>query len=345
MISLPNWPVEARPLIERVARWIRQSLAGTPNEALETLALDIHAYHCAYSPIAKALTAGPVTRIHEIPAIPVQLYKELPIGTVPQDIEGVTFLTSGTTSEKRGAHRMYHASLYELAATAWARAFAPNLPHTGAHLLLDPKTYPESSLSHMAQVLCGNGASWHLNAGTVDASSFIDATQKAKGPLFIGATAFALAQFIEKKVPCSVPDGSVLMVTGGFKGHKVSLSDEALYQETAALFHNATLLTEYGMTELSSQLWGYPNGRYTPPPWMRVWACDPITGHPLPADTLGQLRFFDLANVDSALVVETMDQGMVDAQGCVQLVGRISQSELRGCSLTAEAGLDSEPSK
>ena len=339
MISLTPWPKPARPLITRVVHWMQQSLHGMPHEPLESLAFDIHEYQCEYSPIAKALFTGPVARIDEIPAIPVQLYKELQIGTVPVGTEAITFLTSGTTGQKRGKHMMYGAGLYETSAVSWARSFAPTLPHTGVHLLLNPMTHPESSLSHMAHILCDNGSSWHLRGGSIDATSFVRAIEQSETPLFIGATAFALAQFIEQDVWCSIPDGSVLMVTGGFKGHQVSLSDVELYLQTKRRFPKTTLLTEYGMTELSSQLWGYPNKPYCAPPWMRVWACDPITGQSLPPGTRGQLRFFDLANVDSALVIETMDEGVVDENGQVHLSGRISNSDVRGCSLTAEDGL------
>ena len=96
------------------------------------------------------------------------------------------------------------------------------------------------------------------------------------------------------------------------------------------------LVTEYGMTELSSQLWGTPDKPYRPPPWLRVVAVDPASATPLPPGTSGQLRFVDLCNLDGTLAIETMDAGTVQADGRVLLHGRLEGAVARGCSLTVE---------
>ena len=179
-------------------------------------------------------------------------------------------------------------------------------------------------------------STWHLPEGSLCVQSFCDRVQTANRPLFIGATAFALAALLEQRPTIDAPYGSVLMVTGGFKGRTVSYSDAEMYKQAAKCFANTQIVTEYGMTELSSQLWGRPGQPYHPPPWMKVWACDPVTGRNLPINTIGQLRFFDLANIDGALVIETMDQGFVDDNGHVTLLGRLPDAEVRGCSLTVE---------
>ena len=136
--------------------------------------------------------------------------------------------------------------------------------------------------------------------------------------------------------PAPLPCGSVLMVTGGFKGRVHALSQDELYRRAAAVLQPARLLTEYGMTELSSQLWGPPTTPYAPPPWMRVVPVDPATGIPRPLPARGQLRFVDLCNLDSTLAVDTMDEGIVHADGRVTLLGRLPGAAARGCSLTVE---------
>ena len=88
------------------------------------------------------------------------------------------------------------------------------------------------------------------------------------------------------------------------------------------------------MSELSSQLWASPAGApFVPPAWMRVLAVDPWSG--LPTET-GLLRFFDLANVQTVLAIETADVGTVHPDGSVSLAGRLPGARLRGCSLTVE---------
>jgi len=126
------------------------------------------------------------------------------------------------------------------------------------------------------------------------------------------------------------------MVTGGFKGRQVALDDDGLYAAIRARLKPARLVTEYGMTELSSQLWGRPGEAYRPPPWLRVVAVDPHTGEPVPPGQPGPLRFYDLCNVDSTLGVETLDRGSVQADGGVVLEGRLEDAPARGCSLTVE---------
>ncbi|MEO0601991.1 MAG: acyl-protein synthetase, partial [Myxococcota bacterium] len=153
--------------------------------------------------------------------------------------------------------------------------------------------------------------------------------------LYVATTAFAMAEYLDHDPP-ALPAGSVVMVTGGFKGRVHRLEGAELYRAIRDRLAPARLVTEYGMTELSSQLWGAPQTRFAPPPWLAVLAVDPVTGEVLPAGTEGQLRFVDLANLDSTLGIETMDAGVVGVDGTVELRGRLTGAPSRGCSLTVE---------
>ena len=323
-------PAEATALVERMHAFIDQQLAGQPTEDRWSLALDIHRYQVARDPVTRALAHPEPERIEDLPAVPVDLFKRLAVGTVPDGEEGVTFLTSGTTQGVRGAHRLYDATLYEHAALAWFRRCVPDAPARWVGVLSDPTTSPESSLSHMvAHFGC---TSWHFGPDGVDVPGL--AAALAEGPCFVGTTAFALAEWLSHQ-PAPLPPGSMVMVTGGFKGRVHKLDHDELYEQTVALLRPARVVTEYGMTELSSQLWGTPEGPYAPPPWLVVVAVDP-DGTPLGPDQVGQLRFYDLANVDSTLGIETADLGQVHPDGTVTLHGRLSDHPDRGCSLTVE---------
>ena len=62
------------------------------------------------------------------------------------------------------------------------------------------------------------------------------------------------------------------MVTGGFKGKRVRISEDDLQDKLHRIFPNARIVGEYGMTELSSQLWSTEIGKpFYPPPWMHVF--------------------------------------------------------------------------
>ncbi len=267
----------------------------------------------------------------DIPAVPVGVFKDLPVGTVKPGEEGHVFRTSGTTGGGRGEHRLRSTALYDLGAVSWAeRCLGGFLPATVA-LLEDPRTAPDSSLSHMVAAFPAP-ATWWVVDGQLDAAGASHAVRAASTPIFLASTAFAAAEWLEHSPP-PPPDRSVAMITGGFKG-RVHLLDEAgIVRALQALGWRVVL--EYGMTELSSQLWAHPGAAYRPPPWMRVVAVDPRTGVPVPDGEPGQLRFWDLANLDGTLAIETMDRGIVGPEG-VTLLGRLEGAPPRGCSLTVE---------
>jgi hypothetical protein len=304
-----------------------------PPEPFEQLALDIHRYQVARCPVIQSLTDHEPTQIQDIPAVPVGLYKDFPIGTVGPDQAKIVFGTSGTTGGGRGLHRMRSAALYHLSASTWARHCLGGWPRRSVNVLVDPAIDPLSSLSHMVAHLAPD-ASWHLDSSGVDAISIRAALRDE--PVFVGATAFALADWLAGGDLPVLPPGSLLMVTGGFKGRIHRLDDATLLAHAKARLRPDRLVTEYGMTELSSQLWGEPGGRYRPPPWLRVLAVDPASGAVLPPGVAGQLRFIDLANLDASVAIETLDGGVVDPDGTVELFGRLPGAPARGCSLTVE---------
>ena len=51
------------------------------------------------------------------------------------------------------------------------------------------------------------------------------------------------------------------------------------------------------------------------------------------------MRFVDLANHQTVLAIETLDQGRVLSDGRVELLGRLAGAPVRGCSLTREDAL------
>lgn len=331
--DLSAWTGEARALAARIVAFSDGSLDGASVESFEALALDLHAFQASRCPVIASLVEGPVRGVSDIPAVPVDVYKSLPVGTVPESEAAVTFLTSGTTGAGRGAHRMRSDALYAHGSVRWAERQVPHAPPRGAHLLLDPQKHPESSLSHMMSLLTP-GASWHLGPGGVDVPGFV--ASLGSTPVYVAATAFALAELVSHPDTRPLPPGSVLMVTGGFKGRVHEVDADALYDLAQHRLRPDRLVMEYGMTELSSQLWGGPRRPYRPPPWLRILAVDPLTEGVQPAGSPGQLRFYDLANLDASLAVETLDEGVVHLDGSVTLFGRLTDAPARGCSLTLE---------
>ncbi len=269
----------------------------------------------------------------ELPAVPVALFRHLALTSFPPDEASVVFRTSGTTGA-RGVVRLRSTELYDLGARAHAEAVVGPIPGWGVSLV--PHAV-DSSLGHMCAAFCPDMVRCFSATGTDVAGAWaVLAERAATGrPLFVPGTAFALATLVaERDTPVVLPLGSVVMVTGGFKGRLVSLSAEGLRDRLRTLLPGARHVEEYGMSELGSQLWAPAHGApFVPPPWLRVRAVDPLTGAPV---RVGLLRFTDLTNMDTAVCVETRDLGEVLDDGRVVLHGRLPGAAARGCSLSVE---------
>ena len=91
--------------------------------------------------------------------------------------------------------------------------------------------------------------------------------------------------------------------------------------------------SEYGMTELLSQAYSKDNGIFNPPPWMKVLVRD--DDDPLKVSTTGSgiINIIDLANIHSCCFIATDDAGIIHADGSFEVLGRVDNSDIRGCSL------------
>jgi hypothetical protein len=299
---------------------------------LEPIALDLFRWQVAHNPAYRRIAAGAEPRrLDEIPAVPVALFRDVDLRAF-EGQAGATFRTSGTTSAgaHRGAHPMRDTVVYERAARTWFETVVPDAPGRVVSLVSHE---PDSSLGHMVAAFATELLPFFRD-GAVDPAVW----GALRDPCFLAATAFALDGLLAGAGTAHLGPGSLVMVTGGFKGRAVRLDADALY---AALprFGQPRVVGEYGMTELSSQLWTRPvpagslPGPFLAPPWLHVYTVDPLSG--LPCAGVGLLRFVDLANVWSVLAIETMDLGEVHGNA-LTLHGRLEGAELRGCSLRAE---------
>lgn len=307
----------------------------------EALALRIFARQVRDDPAyARIATGAAPTRVEDVPAVPVSLFKALPLACFPPERARIVFRTSGTTGTVRGEHRLLDTRLYDLGAVAHFRACVGDVPPRVVSLCSDE---PDSSLGHMVALFAGGAPDVAFHGGAVDADAWARlGAAAARGPVFLAATAFALDALFATPGRVRLDADSLVMVTGGFKGRRVRLDSDALYRAIADRLGAPRVVGEYGMTELSSQLWtdpvpaGQVPGPFRAPPWMRVVPVDAETGAPVRGE--GVLRFVDLCNVDSVLAIETMDLGRVDGDR-VTLRGRLEGAEARGCSMRAEDAL------
>lgn len=350
---------------------VRQFAAGDRSRSFADLALEIAEFQRAFSPGFARLCAsrrGESGSVDHIPGVPCDAFRLARVAVHPAHEDQLRFYTSGTTSGARGMHAMRVADTYHELALAFGRTAllsGGKPPHVVAlaPLLDDP---PSSSLGHMmARFMVdfeGRGAfeartpeRWLIDDRGVDLTGLEQAAARASErgqSLLVLATSFALVGLLDalegRALP--LPEGAVVMQTGGFKGKTREIAPAELRAAVARTFAigEAQIVSEYGMTELTSQMYeatlpgsalqrerhGTP-GVYAEPPWLRVVPVDPTTLEPVPSGEVGIARIVDLGNVDSAVAIQTQDR-VRRVEGGIVLLGRAAGAPPRGCSLAIE---------
>lgn len=368
---------QSERLHRRVRELARAALAGPSaggaehHAAFEALALDIARFQATHAPRFARLCdyhGRPLDRLEHVPAVPADAFRLTRVAAHAPELDVATFQTSGTTGGS-GRHCFRTLDTYAELCVSWGRRALLGHQTTArcSVFALAPSFEPErrSSLGYMLQrfmqeldgrSLAGGSfdareaGRWLIEAGRVDVEALrrgVRAAEARGEPVLLLATAFALVWLLDALGGSTLPlpAESVVMLTGGFKGRARSVDGHelgiALCRALAVRPRN--LIGEYGMTELSSQLYdgGFDaDGRrpsvFVEPPWLRVTPLDAVSLEPVEPGQVGLACFTDLANVDSALRVLTQDLVRREADGIV-LLGRQPGARLRGCSLAIEA--------
>lgn len=227
-----------------------------------------------------------------------------------------------------------------------------------------PSEVPDSSLSHMFGVLLRElgardivsraASGFDVHDGALDVAALDRALDRASAdgrPVALCGTAFAFVHLLDgmsaRGERRTLPPGSRVMETGGFKGRSRELSRDALYDAMADRLGvpPERIVNQYGMTELASQLHdsticfpGTPR-RKLAPPWLRVRIVDPETGKDVAEGASGAIVLVDLANTGSVAAIQTADLGRAVEDG-IEVLGREAGAEARGCSIAADLMLE-----
>lgn len=312
----------------------------------------------------RGVTPATVARWEEVPAVPATAFKyfdfvssppvrdRTPEAALKAAAERV-FRTSGTTGGQtlRGRHHVTRPELYRASLLdPFRRALLPDVEAIRfVSLIPNPAVAEDSSLSFMVGAAADEFATsvdWLVDGDggwdAAEVAAVVEEARAAAEPVLLLGTALAFVNVMEAKGVRlgPLPKGSRIMETGGFKGARRTVSRDELYEkisgETGVPLES--IVNEYGMTELLSQLYEpvltegpTRMGEYVAPPWLRVRALDPTTLVAQPEGEEGILSFFDLANLASVSHLLTEDVGSIH-DGRVRLRGRVPGSEPRGCS-------------
>jgi hypothetical protein len=262
-------------LCSRVRRFIERN-----EEDFDELALALFAFQFGYNgPYqrfcnARGKTPRAVRRAEEIPALPTSAFKERDITVLDPSERTTVFHSSGTTEHRPSRHfhndetlRLYEASL----CAAFKRFVLPDAERAN-FLVLTPRRNdaPNSSLVHMFETVTekfgaesvfaaevSEDGSWELDFAAIESARGVFAEQTL--PSIVCGTAFSFIHLhdhlVKLRTRLFLPNGSRAFETGGYKGRSRSVPKEELHEiiEDCLQIPRSNIITEYGMSELSSQ--------------------------------------------------------------------------------------------
>jgi hypothetical protein len=343
-----------------------QAMASRPmrdirSDEVESLGLRVFAWQRDHNPAIARLAdsvggGGEPASLAEVPALPTDVFKVARVACFAESATVRTFATSGTTLDIHGRHPFADLSLYASAACAAAsRWLLPEARYRCVFIAEPESLAPSSSLSFMLGRFAerwhlGEADPWIVRGVTLDVAAACAAFGSASSggePVALLGTSFGFVHLLDSLAgqEWRLPEGSVAMPTGGFKGRSREVDPgtlRAMIRRTFGL-REQDIVGEYGMTELSSQ--GYEARRegrdsYGVPPWVRVSMVDASTLREVPRGEVGLVRVVDLMNLGSAVAIQTSDLGRMDADGDGFVVlGRAPGATPRGCARAMDAVL------
>lgn len=309
------------------------------NAQFEAAALDLFRFQAAacapYREYIERIGVQPdqVSCIEKIPFLPITLFKhcEIYCGTTPPE---VVFTSSATTGMTPSRHPMQSLAHYEAVFTRAFEQFYGEASQWSLYALLpNYLSRKGSSLVYMADRLiaaCGSGG-FYLDQYE---QLIADMAADPKPKILLGVS-YALWELAERYAPQL--HNTIVMETGGMKGHREELPKEQFHRILCEGFGVEAIHSEYGMAELTSQAYSKGGNRFYAPAWMRVVTRDvnnPFLIHREPMR--GGLNIIDLANTFSCAFIQTEDVGRGFEDGSFEIEGRIDHSEIRGCNLLVQ---------
>ena len=275
-----------------------------------------------------------INEVNEIPFLPISFFKTKKILST-NNYEKV-FYSSGTSKKIRSKHYISRIDLYE-------KSFLTNFIHNYGKpeeyniigLLPNYLENSNSSLIYMVEKLIkfskSNNSGFYMRDFDKLSEKLIKLEKKKEKTILIGVS-YALLDLISyKKFKLK---NTIVMETGGMKGQRKEMVKSELHEKLKIGFGVSKIHSEYGMTELLSQAYSKCEGIFESPPWMKVVIRDINDAQNLNFNkTSGAINIIDLANINSCSFIATDDMGRYINNSEFEVVGRIDNSDIRGCNL------------
>jgi hypothetical protein len=313
--------------------------AGLPGDfqvsALETFKKQ-WAGNDVYRAFASRFCASPdqVKDFRQIPFLPVSFFKTTPVKTGDFQPE-IIFESSGTTGESPARHWVKDKKWYrESFVKGFTYFYGDPTQYCILGLLPAYLERTGSSLVFMVHELIelsGQPDSGFYLYDFEKLNSTLQKLEQDQQKTILIGVSFALLDFAET-CPTSLSH-TIVMETGGMKGRREEITRSALHEQLKKKLGVTDIHSEYGMTELLSQAYSFSDGIYQPVPWMKMLVREEDDPLSIQESGEGLLNIIDLANQDSCSFIATDDVVKLYEDGRFEILGRMDNSDIRGCSL------------
>lgn len=314
------------------------------SENFEKKALEVFEFqrkaNTIYAAYCQSIQKNEVDQLTDIPFLPISFFKTHKVSCL-LDSDLSYFESSGTSGQVNAKHYYKDLSLYHQSIELGFRHFFGDKKYTIVGLLPHYLERQHSSLVAMVRhwMQMNEQEEYFFLHDFEKLADCLDEISNQE-ILLIGIS-FALIDFAEYKnqnLKLKTPDiyrdlKLTIIETGGMKGSRPEIAKEELVYILQKSFTQAKIISEYGMCELFSQAYSDTDLWFNTPPWMKVLVGDINDPRLVAEQGRGPAKIIDLANVNSCAFIETQDLIDLKPSGQFQILGRMNQADLRGCSL------------
>ena len=281
------------------------------------------------------ISSEKIQKIEDIPFLPISFFKTHRLISTHKK-EEIIFTSSGTTGLNPSKHYVSDLTLYEQSFKIGFELIYGDIEQYCILALLPSYLEREgSSLIYMSQKLIQWSqhpqSGFYLNNYKTLKETLDQLEEENQKVILIGVS-YALLDFLD--LYHFKLKNTIIIETGGMKGHRKEMIKEEFYQILKSGFGLQAIHSEYGMTELLSQAYAQNDGVFSTPPWMKILIRDINDPFCLvPSKQTGGINIIDLANINSCSFIATQDLGKTYNNGSFSVLGRFDNSDIRGCNL------------
>ncbi|CVK16839.1 Acyl-protein synthetase, LuxE [Apibacter mensalis] len=309
--------------------------------AFNSLAIEIFLYQYDNNLVYRrfvdllSLDCKKIHNYRQIPFLPIEFFKTNKIIDKHFSPE-LYFQSSGTTSDNLSKHYIANEAIYKKSILkSFSMFFGDPSEYIYLGLLPSYLERNNSSLIYMVDHLMKqsnkveNGYYLH---NFNELYLILNRLEKENKKVILFGVSYALLDFASS-YPIDL-NNTIIIETGGMKGRKVEITKDELLSKLKFSFQTDKIYSEYSMTELLSQAYSLSNNIYQCPPWMKILirdVDDPFEY--VEAHRSGGVNIIDLVNIYSCSFISTQDIGKDEGNNCFKILGRMDNSDIRGCSL------------